>query len=94
VSCKLTIQPPGLISERSLVFGHYFLSAPVAVKRLSRLIRRWKWLDKDAFISSLRSSILCADVSELQKYSAEDLFNSYDDTIRRTAVDHVPVYTA
>jgi len=73
------------------------LSVVFFLRRLllkSRLIRPWKRLNKVAFVSSLRSSILCADVTELSNYSTEELFDIYDNTIRRIVDTHVPAYSA
>jgi len=91
VSC--TVKPAGLISDHSLFICH-FLSAPYAVKSLSSIMRPWKLLDNNAFISLLESLILYTDVSKLRKYSVEDLFNFYDNTICHIGDEHVPVYTA
>jgi len=57
-------------------------------------MRPWKKLDTDRFTESIRSSALCADVTELQEKSVDDLFRIYDDTLRRIVNEHVPAYTA
>jgi len=91
VSC--IVQPSGLISDHSLVICR-FLSAPFAAQRVTKRIGPWKRLNKVAFVSSLRSSIMCDDVTELSKYSTEELFDIYDNTIRRIVDTHVPAYSA
>jgi len=47
----------------------------------------WHWF------CCLRSSILCADVTELSNYSTEELFDIYDNTIRRIVDKHIPAYS-
>jgi len=61
-----------------------------------RLILNWNWLrfNKVAFVSLLRSSILCADVTELSNYSTKELFDIYDNTIRWFVDRHEPAYLA
>jgi hypothetical protein len=46
------------------------------------------------FDASLRSSALCANVTELKQKSVDELFSIYDDTLRRIVDEHVPAYTA
>ena len=51
-------------------------------------------MDRTAFPKSLRSSPLCANIDELRKLTVDQLFNMYDDTLRRIVDDRVPAYTA
>jgi len=87
------VHPPNIISDHGLVVCR-FASTSFAVERQTRLLRPWKKLDRAAFVTSLRSSVLCDDVSELKRKSADELFDIYDDTLRRTVDEHLPAYTA
>ena len=87
------VQPAGMMSEHGLIIAR-FPAAPFAVPRPNRSIRSWKKLDKAKFAASLRSSVLCSDVAELQMKSADELFDLYNNALRQIVDDHVPAYTA
>jgi hypothetical protein len=90
VSCD--VQPPGIISDHGLITCR-FPAMSFAVKRQLLTIRSWKKLDRAAFIESLRSSVLCADVTTLQQMTVDQLFDAYDNTLRRIVDEHLPAYT-
>jgi hypothetical protein len=50
-------------------------------------------MNRPAFVASLCSSPLCADIDELRKLTVDQLFNMYDDTLRRIVDDCMPAYT-
>ena len=78
-----------MISDHGLV--HFRIaSVSFAVPRQSRCLRPWTKMDRTAFVASLLSSPLCADIDELRKLTVHQLFNMYDDTLRRIVDDRAP----
>jgi hypothetical protein len=57
------VLPPCMLSDHSLIVSK-FPAAPFAVPRSYKSMRPWKKLDMASFITSLRSSALCADVAD------------------------------
>src|SRR5664279_489849 len=49
--------------------------------------------DRVAFRKSLAASSLCADVNELRRMTVDELFDTYDSTIRRLADYYAPATT-
>jgi len=84
---------PPTMSDHGLVVTS-FPAAPCAAPRSDKIMRPWKKLNIDSFITSLRSSPLCANVNDLKQKSADELFRVYDGTLRRIVDEHVPAYTA
>ena len=87
-----TVDPPKVISDHALIVCQ-FPPVQFAVRQIYRSVRPWKKVDRVAFRKSLVASSLCADVKELRRMTVDELFDTYDSTIRRLADYYAPATT-
>jgi len=87
-----SVDPPKVISDHALIVCQ-FPAVQFAVRQVYRSVRPWKKFDRDAFRKSLEASALCADVEELRYKTVDELFDAYENTLRRLADYHAPATT-
>lgn len=87
-----TVDPPRVISDHALIVCQ-FPAVQFAVRQICRSVRPWKKFDRGAFRKSLESSALCADTVDLQRRTADELFDIYDNTLRRLVDWYAPATT-
>lgn len=84
-----TVDPPNIISDHALVVCG-FQAVLFAARQIYRSVRPWKKLDRAEFRRSLKASELCVSVEEMRSKSADELFDIYDNTLRRLADYYAP----
>ena len=77
------------ISDHALVVCR-FPSQSFAAWNVERTIRPWKKVDRSALRDALMSTALCSEVETSRGKSADQLFDLYDDTLRRIADNFAP----
>ena len=88
-----TVDPLDVISDHALVVCH-FASQSFAASNVERTIRPWKKVDRSALRDALMSTALCSEVETSRGKSAVELFDLYDDTLRRIADSFAPASTS
>ena len=86
----LNVDPCGVISDHSFIDWRQ----PVILCRSSaarKTVRSWKKVDREQFRHALHESKLCGDLPH--SLSPEDMFNMYDDELRRLADRFAPETT-
>ena len=78
---ELTVGPPS-ISDHGPVSCNLPSALPGSPVFTSRLVRGWKKLDRDKFISAISSSPLCRDEDFYAGMDAVALFQVYEETLR------------
>jgi len=92
VPSDMRVDPP-VYSDHSLVscrFPTVCFAAAQTTAATSKLVRSWKRFDKDAFRQSILDSPLCKDVSRYADCSPVELFDLYDETLRKLLDEHLP----
>lgn len=86
----VTVQPPGIISDNSLVTCH----VPVAVDSLpptERIVRGWRRVDRHELHRWLEASSLCIAVPA--NADVDQLFETYNTVLRDIADQLAPSHT-
>ena len=85
---KITVNPPGVISEHSVISWHCPLDIqPTAI--MKRKVRGWTKLDQEGFRTALLTSELC--FTEKRPTTAEGCFALYHSVLLRLADEFAPV---
>ena len=90
---ECTVDPPDVISDHALVVCR-FPSQSFAAWNVEQTIRPWKKVDRSALRDALMSTALCSEVETSRGKSADELFDLYDDTLRRIADNLAPASTS